>query len=589
MTLNLEPKYLGNVILTQNSDSKYYIIDGQQRITTLTMILSYIKKLHGNHIEVISPCKLTVESFSCFSDILETNFPEDKKSDPIVIDSDKLHQIESYYKLWSFIGDQSAITDRRSAQKILDNLYQSEFNIILNQSPELRDSIRYFIDVNLKGKQLDTEDIFKSYLFKYDTSPEIRKAWYELKTNVANSNINYPLLKFLEHYFYCDLYKDIKYKGLEFGEDFLLKKEFRRYERDPQPFRIGAHLIEVIESKQYMLNSIIRLNQAIKVMLCITSSSSTTRDFDDLFKCHKPSGKPDTITHDELKVIHNITCKVLKDNKTLPKALVMKYILTILLKQQPTTKSEYRKIYGVYLLAIFFVIFENKKSKDILLNILKADDSSWYREAIVQIKSYFSPDKITDTRILTQYKLAINETEEDYRFRCKSLATIYNFFIIKDDQVNIRQNKLSKLNKFITDSSDYSMEHFIISDSPSCKTKVIFNGEELEYVYNNAFFKKHVNNLFNFIFIPQTMNESLSNFWLPEKLKMIDYDKINCDYSKMLIKEVQFLNNSLEDAIKSKANYDKDLLIFFTFTFTDLYVAFARSVLKQVIHKIKTE
>lgn len=70
---------------------------------------------------------------------------------------------------------------------------------------------------------------------------------------------------------------------------------------------------------------------------------------------------------------------------------------------------------------------------------------------------------------------------------------------------------------------------------------------------------------------------------------MIDYDKINCDYSKMLIKEVQFLNNSLEDAIKSKANYDKDLLIFFTFTFTDLYVAFARSVLKQVIHKIKTE
>ena len=52
------PKYLGNVILTQHPDNRYSIIDGQQRITVLTMILSCIMKLHSQHIDIISPCKL---------------------------------------------------------------------------------------------------------------------------------------------------------------------------------------------------------------------------------------------------------------------------------------------------------------------------------------------------------------------------------------------------------------------------------------------------------------------------------------------------------------------------------------------------
>lgn len=40
------PKYLGNVILTQHSDNLFSIIDGQQRITILTMILLCIKKYY---------------------------------------------------------------------------------------------------------------------------------------------------------------------------------------------------------------------------------------------------------------------------------------------------------------------------------------------------------------------------------------------------------------------------------------------------------------------------------------------------------------------------------------------------------------
>ena len=130
----------------------------------------------------------------------------------------------------------------QSYDLIKDNLWKSD---------DINDGIRYFIDVNLKGKQLDIEDIFKSYLFKNDQSADIRTEWYKFKENVtaaSDSKMDYPLFKLLEHYFYCDLYKDPKYKGMEFGEDFLLKKEFKTREPSPQVFREGIHLIELIWS-----------------------------------------------------------------------------------------------------------------------------------------------------------------------------------------------------------------------------------------------------------------------------------------------------------------------------------------------------
>lgn len=584
------PKYLGNVILTQHPDNRYSIIDGQQRITVLTMILSCIMKLHSQHIDIISPCKLQIESFSKFSDLLKNYFPLERLDDPEVIVSDRLHQVKKYYSLWNFISSHPSIVDRRNAQKIIENLGKSSVNIILNKSDDIGDGIRYFIDVNLKGKQLDTEDIFKSYLFKNDQSKGIREAWYRLKTLVTTSDerkMNYPLLKYLEHYFYCDLYTDPKYKGMEFGSDFLLKREFRTRDSSSQVFREGMHLIELIGSKQYMLSSLNQLNAAIEIMLKIVNSASLTHEFEVLFNCVKPDGTPDRIDSTELQVIHNIMGKILKDEKNLPKALIMKYIITVFLDKTPKEKVEYQKIYGVYLLSVLFTIFENRKSKELLLNILKADELTWYTESILQINSYFLPDKITDTRLLAQYKLTANEEEEDYRFRCKSLATVYNFFTIQNDVVKIRKGKLPQLKEFITTDISFSIEHFIISQSSTRSTKVVLSNAEIEYKYDEKFYSKHVNNLFNFIFIAKDMNSSLSNYWIPQKLKLIDLDKVQCAYSLMVLESVKTLSASIEDAVKGKDTVQDNLDLFYARDYKDAYVEFARSILKAVIQRIK--
>lgn len=586
-------RYLGNVILTEQANNIYSLIDGQQRITILTMILKCIQKLHGDHIDVISPCTLAIESFSAFSDLVSEYFPIEKKESSEVVKSDKLHQCEKYYNLWQYITGNSTLQDRRQAQNVLENLCKSRINIILNKSDDIHDGIRYFIDVNLKGKQLDTEDIFKSYLFKNDGGKEIRDAWYQFKTNVSSaekSRMPYPLLKLLEHYFYCDLYTDTRYKGLEFSDKFVLKKEFKTKEENSQFHRQGSHLIEVIGSKQYMLKSINQLNAAISVMLEIVNSTSTTSNFESLFPCVKKNGNPDRMDSTELKIIHNFMKKLLRDSNLLPKALLMKYILTTLLDKAPKLKSEYQKIYGVYLLSVLFTVFENTKSKDVLLSVLKSDSCIWYEEAVTQVKSYFSHDKITDTRLLAQYKYATNYEEEDYRFRCKSLATIYNFFVVKDDTISIR-GKLADLNSFVNDETLYSMEHFIISESDTYTTKVVIGSDKVDYQYESAFFKKYVNSMFNFIFIPHAMNSKLKNYWLPKKIEMIgegSLGKIECPYSRMVIEHVHMLSESMKTATPSIVTHKDSLDLFFARDFKEAYVIVSRTILKAVIERIKT-
>ncbi len=579
------PKYLGNVILTKHSDAKYSIIDGQQRITIITMLLTSIKFLHGENIDCIAPCKLNIESFDMFSHIIENNFSV-KLSDKNVIKSDKLHQREKYYALWSLICDSNYISIQNNAEKLIENIGKSHVNIILNKSDHIRDSIRYFIDVNLKGKQLDDEDIFKSYLFKNDQSDSIRNEWYKLKTNVEmlkDNNIDFSILELLKYYLYCDLYKDPKYKGLEFGDNFLLRKEFKTKEDPSQTYRQGTHIIELIGSKKYMLDSISMLNSAIECMIVFSKNSPSSSEFKNLFICE---GK--RLDDVEYKIIHNLVGKILRDKKTLPKALVLKYIIHII-DYNAKSKNEYLKIYGVYLLSVLFHIFENKKSRDVLLSVLKANSEEWYNESVNQIKSYFSPDKITDTRLSAQYKLTANETEEDFRFRCKSLATVYNYFLVENNEVKIRKNQNNNLLIFITSDNDFSTEHFIVSDTDTKQTKIEIGSETKKYNYNDSFYNRHVNGIFNFIFISQSMNSALSNYWLPTKIKKInsgEYGKVTCEYSKMVLDKTEPLAKKMESLNLTPDNYINSLDLFFSRDFQDEYIKIAKEILKDIINRI---
>jgi len=570
------PKFLGNIILTKHVNNSFSVIDGQQRITVLTMILSCIKCLHEDEIEIINPCKLTIESFSSFWNILELGFDESRYTEE-VYESDKLKQISKYTGLWNYIMEMEEIKNKREAKKIIENLSACSFNIIINEADDVSEGIRYFIDVNLKGKQLDVEDIFKSYLFRNDSSEEIRKQWYLLKTvtaEIEHSKMDYSLLKLLEHYFLCDLYRDNKYRGMEFGTDFLLKKSYRE---DDVVHREGTHLIELINSNQYMRTSMERLNHIAKVMLMIVDSNSITTQIEEIFKSEVDGERIDNV---ELKVIHNIISKILKDTKVLPKALLVKYFIILFYGEGIKNKETIRSIYGIYMFSVLFSVFENKKSADVLINIIKADEEEWYSELVKQINGYFAIDRITDARLLAQYKFGQNEEEEDQRFRCKSLATIYNFFVNQNGKVIIRNGKMNDLYKFIIDDEAFSIEHFIISETKT--KKIVVN--DCEYVIEDTIYKRYVNNFFNFIFIDRDTNRELGNNWLPEKLQILKERNVLCEYSRMVIKNLANLGGEFEK--RAGDDYKDKLDLFFAREYKDMYIEYTRVALDEIIKRI---
>lgn len=574
--IKTKPRFLGNIILTKHQNNVFSIIDGQQRITVLTMILNAIKESHLGEIDIIDPCKLIVESFSKFPVVLEQGFDNNYYTDE-VIKSDKLRQLPNYEDLWKFIVETEEIQNKRKAKQFMENLEESTFNLIINESNNVGEGIRYFIDVNLKGKQLDVEDIFKSYLFKNDSGDEIRKQWYLLKSTSAeieNSKMEYSLLKLLEHYFLCDLYRDGKYKGMEFGTDFLLKKP---YKEDEITYRAGTHLIELIGDNQYMITSLMHLNEIAKIMLLIVKSDSLTEEIKEVFQDNN-NGK--VIENIELKVIHNIIGKILKDQKILPKALLIKYFSILLYENAGKNKENIRKIYGIYLLTVLFSIFENKKSTEVLEGIIKANEADWYSELVDKINNYFSSDAITDARLLAQYKMGRNEDEEDQRFRCKSLATIYDFFINQNGVVKIRKGKMNELYKFITDSEAFSVEHLIVSETK--ERTILVQGEE--YTIDKSIYKRYVNNFFNFVFIDRDLNSKLKNNWLPQKLEELNENQLSCEYSKMIIEQVAGLGEEFKN--RGGKNYKDNLDLFFAREYKEEYIEYTRLALEKIIKRI---
>ena len=214
--LSRSSKFLGNIILTIKSDHTCEIIDGQQRTTVLMLIVSCIKKKFGIKISTPDLCPLRNEGFTGFQTLLEKAFDQEAiTSDDwnAILKSDDYHQLPRIQKLWNTISSSELLADRHKAQGLLDNLCKSEFNIIASYSNDVNTSIQYFLDVNLKGIRLDTEDIFKGYLFSQDSRELTRSLWQKNKRDVLRLNgvtqsseeKRYPLMKLYEHFYFEEI------------------------------------------------------------------------------------------------------------------------------------------------------------------------------------------------------------------------------------------------------------------------------------------------------------------------------------------------------------------------------------------------
>lgn len=521
-------KFLGNIILNKRNDHEYEIIDGQQRTTTLLMIIYYIKSKFEEELDILQTCDIEMANFDKFSVLITSKFnlnnlsPEEKAE---VEDSDVFNQCERYVELWSAFDHIETLQSPRDCADFLSNLRRSQVNLIVNTNDNDNHSIDYFMDVNLKGVKLDNEDIFKGYLFSQDSRQPIRNEWKNFKVQSFKLKGSYPTTKLLEHYLYCDLYKNEVYSNIQFKEDFTINE----VEINGEKHYTGEHIIKVIRNNNYMIQCLKSINKFLTIILDVVDTSSPSQRFISLFNTN---ANVDSL---EIIIIHNFIRKIMLDKNVVPRILIMKYVMEVLFDRTNKTKEDYRKIYGLYLLAVVFTVFEGDKDIKKILGVVK--DRNWYTKAVDQSKDYFSSGKITGARITSQYKLINSDDEENHMFRCKSLATIYNFFGIDNDKVKIVNGKMDKLVTFVSDSNQFSNEHFIINE----RGRYSVTGYANSHVNYPSRIKKYANSIFNFIFISRQLNQSLGNNIMTEKIRILDEivrdnpGLIECEYSRMII------------------------------------------------------
>ena len=521
-------KFLGNIIVNKHTSTEYEIIDGQQRITILLMLIHYIRFKFNGEIDIPETCLLKMANFDKFDLLVEHNFSLDSLAPAVeaqLKNSDVFNQRNRYVKLWNQFEQIDFLSNAAQCAPFLTNVKRSRINLIVNENDTDNYGVEYFLDVNVKGVKLDPEDVFKGYLFSKDSSQTIRDEWrtFKIQSFKLNEKTTYETTKLIEHYLSCNLCKDQRYKNLRIKEDFSIHE----IELNGIKHNTGEHIIKTICNNAYMLQSMKNINKFLAIMLDILKSDTPTEDFKSLFN---PSAE---IDHIEKTIIHNFIRKIMLDELVVPKILIMKYVIEVLFDKDNQTKKDYRKIYGVYLLAIMFIIIEGAKDVKKLLGVVKDDE--WYKKAVEQSKNYFSLTKISKTRIEAQYKLIAPDDEGTYMFRCKSLSTIYNYFVIHADTVEIADGQMNELKEYLSNSERFSDEHFIINKSG----KFHFAGQGVCLAYPSVI-KKYANSIFNFIFINRLLNTDLGTLILPQKIILLDEKlgedpmAIECAFSKMI-------------------------------------------------------
>lgn len=578
-------KFLGNIILSSANDRDYYIIDGQQRLVSLNMLVNYIKFEYQDEINDIE--KLVDIKLNCFNkfDIFQSSRYNLKSvnsaQQTAVEESDKLNQIKSLSALYRYIGTSKIIDTPDKARIFLENLKSCQINVIVADEEDVKKSTEYYIDVNLKGIKLDTEDIFKGYLFAQDATATIRKSWVELKEawikfdeNLASTNLSnaYPLTKILEHYMYCHVFCKPEYDMIHMDEEFLLIDECTvkgtiYYSKD--------HVIKVINNNSLMQEVI---DGATRYVNCL---NSIVEDDGGVPGCMKTYLK--SIDSTERQIICNIIKKSILDKGLIvPKMLVLKYFLQI--ESSSASKNDCKKIFAVYFYTVLFMLFGDKKSDAEKIKKV-AKSNVFYKDLISEIKTFVSASKMATTHLTAISRWNSNFENEDLQYKCKSLATIYNYFKLENNVVSV--TSVDNLNSFLSNEEKYSVEHFVINKSGTIK--YLDDKDEYHLPENTRQYGTYI---FNFIFIPRKLNGTvLGNYSLQRKLRILKEDNnlkdIDCEYSKMIISTLDGKFNGAIDVKTLNEQETEELDKYWLVTFKREYPQFTEAVIDEVVKRLR--
>jgi uncharacterized protein with ParB-like and HNH nuclease domain len=185
------PYYLGSVILVkEDGDSRYDILDGQQRLTSLIILYAIFNDHFQDHLSERN--KRRVEGRVHETALEKPRLRTSKQTDleHSVLDSIELNEENRYTEAAEILIDglEAKFEDRHEELNDFFEFVDQNIELIRIISDDLSHAVRLFQTINTRGKDLTVSDLTKSYLLSNlrddEDKDDVIEVWQEITTKV---------------------------------------------------------------------------------------------------------------------------------------------------------------------------------------------------------------------------------------------------------------------------------------------------------------------------------------------------------------------------------------------------------------------
>ena len=517
--INKHEKFLGNIILNEFSDF-YEIVDGQQRITTLFLILIALfnknklpnsserseeqKELFKfiNHKDNQQE-KIILKNESIGNDYL--NIASDNIELNIIDANDIYYQKTTFLAIFNLIVEElTSINDLQSFQnKVLD----SQLLILIGDTRgRHNDSIEeIFLDINFKSKLLDVADIFKGYCFKnYSNSSheELKRHWTKVRKyikefeKIGYSDSNGQTCEYIYHYLLS--------KPDSYGIPANLSNNGIHYLENKNHSQTRAILVDLGDYGENVYNFYLKLHD-------------TSYYFEDIY--HDAERYKNNIT--DLSILKKLLISIIKNPHAqyykFPLFMVIHYIKKYESLKNALTYEQFKKfVSNYYAYSFLFVSKPQHKNKSMInktiFTALYKFDSGDSTESIHS--GVLEATKLLRKEYLNEYSLA-QTFDENKAYALYSLMDLYS---AQDNFI-----------KGIYEYPDFNKEHLIIHDNTKANVEWEEDGNSFNFSLRDLLGKdgsKYLTTQYkgytaNYMILPTAFNESLGIKDIVTKISLI--------------------------------------------------------------------
>lgn len=517
-------KFLGIITVESSNQNILYLVDGQQRLTTIILMLSQlynkcadeketetqdeIENLIAYKVNGSLNLRLKNESIGEYINFLEDQNGNRKINLDINKSEDIYKQSNKFNEAWNIIGKEiDEIRDRNPdvtldvyKQRLLDCemlLFAQKNTVNMQQGS----SEEIYIDINEKAQKLDSEDIFKGHCFAickiFSQQHQVKTSWRFIKQNFFFMDKIFKkadMGAFL--HFYLLTQEATKISRQDIKKDLTIDGENIITRHYNTPTKVVSLLKNIEKYQLNILDFVDKLNRIdYKFSDIMTSSPQLLGN-----------------NSSQIKEISTILKNVINCNQNLFK-LPLFYLIDENYKKE--TKLTYHQLSNFsYLYYIYMFLFSrvesSKKREDLANNLIYKihTNQNFLIQFIKEIKHYGNGLEITmDEKTLKNDNIRKQlYTILDY-FKCSSKKTP----TVSDTDLSV------KLQLF---PESYNLEHLIVNKSHSILWRSVDYDENhsesnLEYTFISSDFNDcsawdSANSCWaNFIWIDETFNRNI--------------------------------------------------------------------------------